>query len=120
MPAVLLSRADPCDADADHAGSAVVISIPDISTRLRRAEWECFAVELRAKCRSLIEAMIDDEDEVETRVALMELSLLNPADHEFEIDTELLYDRSDSAATEGSRTDSSVRSLDDDLDAARG
>lgn len=71
------------------------LAIVDASTALKRAEWECFAVELRAKANALIEALIDDEDEIATRQALVDLALLNPVDHQFEIDTELYDARRD-------------------------
>lgn len=97
------------------------LAIADKSTALKRAEWECFAVEIRAKANALIEAMIDDEDEIETRQALLDLALLNPVDHRFEIDTELFYgDEAGPAEAESEASVTALRSLDDDLDASRG
>jgi hypothetical protein len=97
------------------------LAIADASTALRRAEWECFAVDLRAKANALIESMLDDEDEIATRQALLDLALLNPVDHQFEIDTELFYgDEPRPAEAEGEASATALRSLDDDLDASRG
>lgn len=63
-----------------------MVAIPELSDALKRAEWECFAVDLRAKANALIEAMIDDEDEIETRQTWLDLALTNPVDYEFKVD----------------------------------
>ena len=97
-----------------------MVAFPDAGVALRRAEWECVAVELRARAIALIESLIPDEDEVDTRRALLELALLNPVDHAFEIDTEPYYDADEQDQGEGEATDSTLRGLDGDLDAARG
>lgn len=96
-----------------------MVSFPDHTDALRRAEWECFAVELRANAEALF-ATLDDEDEIATRRALLEMALLNPVDHQFEIDTELFHESGESSEAEGKTTAEALRGLDDDVDESRG
>jgi len=93
----------------------------DASTALKRAEWECFAVDLRAKANALIESMLDDDDEIETRQMWLDLALTNPVDYEFKVDVEL-SDASEPrpAEAEGEASATALRGVDGDVDASRG
>lgn len=97
------------------------LAIADASTALRRAEWECAAAPIRSQAMAMIESMLDDKDEIETRQTWLDLALTNPVDYEFKVDVELC-DESEPrpAQAEGEASATALRSLDDDLDASRG
>lgn len=97
------------------------LAIADASTALRRAEWECAAAPIRSQAMAMIESMLDDKDEIETRQAWLDLALTNPVDYEFKVDVELC-DASEPrpAEAEGTGDDAALLGMDECIDASRG